>query len=158
MIYQSKNVEILLVEDNPGDIRLIKEAFKDSKILNKFNVVMDGEQALAFLYRKGEYTDSPRPDIIFLDLNLPKMSGMEVLSEIKSDPELVMIPVVILTASTAEEIILKSYNLNANCFVTKPVDLDQFVGVVKTIEGFWFNIVKLPFTKLNTIILDTSLR
>jgi CheY-like chemotaxis protein len=142
MIYQSKNVEILLVEDNPGDIRLIKEAFKDSKILNKFNVVMDGEQALAFLYRKGEYTDSPRPDIIFLDLNLPKMSGMEVLSEIKSDPELVMIPVVILTASTAEEIILKSYNLNANCFVTKPVDLDQFVGVVK----------------LNTIILDTSLR
>lgn len=144
MMYAPKDAVILLIEDNPGDIRLIQEAFKDSKILNKLEIVTDGEQALDFLYCRGEYTGAGRPDIILLDLNLPKKSGMEILSEIKSEPSLVTIPVVILTASKEEEKILRSYELNANCYVTKPVDLDQFVDVVKTIEGFWFNIVKLP--------------
>lgn len=143
-MYAPKDAQILLVEDNPGDIRLIQEAFKDSKILNKLDIVTDGEQALDFLYRRVEYTGSNRPDIILLDLNLPKKSGMEVLAEIKADPELVTIPVVVLTASKEEEKILRSYELNANCYVTKPVDLDQFIEVVKMIEGFWFNIVKLP--------------
>ncbi|MGA2668515.1 MAG: response regulator [Ignavibacteria bacterium] len=144
MHYQTKNIEILLIEDNPGDVRLIKEAFKESKILNNFSVAFDGEQALDFLYKKGGFSNCPKPDIIFLDLNLPKKSGIEVLSEIKSHPELFSIPVVILTVSSAAENILKSYNLNANCYVTKPIDLDQFIDVVKTIEGFWFNAVKLP--------------
>jgi chemotaxis family two-component system response regulator Rcp1 len=144
MDLQTKNVEILLVEDNPGDIRLIREAFKDSKILNNFIVVTDGEMAMNYLQKKGEFSVVKTPDIIFLDINLPKKNGIEVLSEIKADPELRHIPVVILTISTAEENIIRSYDLSANCYVTKPVDFEQFVSVVKTIEGFWFNVVKLP--------------
>jgi chemotaxis family two-component system response regulator Rcp1 len=144
MDLQTKNVEVLLVEDNPGDIRLIREAFKDSKILNNFIVVTDGEIAMNYLQKKGEFTGVKTPDIIFLDINLPKKNGIEVLSEIKADPELKHIPVVILTISTAEENIIRSYDLSANCYVTKPVDFEQFVSVVKTIEGFWFNVVKLP--------------
>jgi chemotaxis family two-component system response regulator Rcp1 len=144
MDLQTKNVEVLLVEDNPGDIRLIREAFKDSKILNNFIVVTDGEIAMNYLQKKGEFTGVKTPDIIFLDINLPKKNGIEVLSEIKADPELKHIPVVILTISTAEENIIRSYDLSANCYVTKPVDFEQFANVVKAIEGFWFNVVKLP--------------
>ncbi len=139
-----KPVEILLVEDNPGDVRLIVEALKDGKVLNKLSVVNDGAEALAFLCREGRYTNAPRPDIILLDLNLPKKKGIEVLAEIKSDPDLKRIPVVILTASSAEKDILNSYNLNANCYITKPVSLDQFIEVMKCIETFWLTIVKLP--------------
>ena len=137
-------VEILLVEDNPGDVRLTQEALKDAKVRNNMYVATDGEGALAFLHREGEHADAPRPDLILLDLNLPKKNGREVLSEIKSDPELMRIPVVILTTSRAEGDILKAYDLNANCYITKPVDLDQFIKVVKSIEDFWLTIVKLP--------------
>jgi chemotaxis family two-component system response regulator Rcp1 len=137
-------INILLVEDNAGDVRLIKEAFKDSRIENKFSVVYDGEKAMDYLYKRGEYADTPRPDIIFLDLNLPKKSGLEILAEIKSHPELRKIPVVILTTSSAAEHIQKSYGLYANCYVTKPVDYNQFADVVKVIEGFWFNVARLP--------------
>lgn len=140
----SRNVEILLVEDNPGDVRLIIEAFRDSKISNHFNVVDDGEKALHYLYRKDPYENSPRPHIIFLDLNLPKRNGMEVLKDIKNNPDLKKIPVVILTTSSSDEHIAKSYDLNANCYITKPVDFEQFLDFVKTIESFWFNVVKLP--------------
>jgi len=137
-------IDILLVEDSPGDIRLIRETLKESKLLNNLSVVMDGEAAEAFLNREGEYTDSPRPDLILLDLNLPKKDGHEVLAQIKQDPALRRIPVVILTTSKAEEDILRSYDLNANCYITKPVDLDQFMSVVKSIEDFWLIIVELP--------------
>ena len=139
-----RTIEILLVEDSPGDIRLTKEALKDAKLLNTLSVCTDGEEAMAFLRREGEYLDSPRPDLILLDLNMPKKDGREVLAEIKSDEELRRIPVVMLTTSTAEHDILQSYDLHANCYITKPVDLDQFVTVVKTIEDFWLTIVKLP--------------
>ena len=137
-------IDILLVEDNPGDARLTKEALCDAKVRNRLSIVEDGEEAMAFLRRKGRYADAPRPDIVLLDLNLPKKDGREVLAEIKADEDLRRIPVVILTTSKSEEDILKSYNLNANCYVTKPVDLDQFIRVVRTIEDFWFTIVKLP--------------
>lgn len=137
-------VEILLVEDNPGDARLAREAWKDAKLLNRLNHVSDGEEALAFLRRQGKYADAPRPALILLDLNLPRKNGREVLSEIKADPELRRVPVVILTSSSAEEDILKTYDLHANCYVTKPVDLDQFSKVAKAIEDFWFTVVKLP--------------
>ena len=137
-------VEILLVEDNPGDIRLTKEAMKEAKIINNLNVVEDGVEALAFLRKKGKFKDVIRPDLILLDLNLPKKNGREVLAEIKQDINLKQIPVVILTVSKAEEDILKTYELHANCFITKPVDMDQFIKVVKSIEDFWFSIVKLP--------------
>lgn len=139
-----KTIEILLVEDSPGDIRLTKEALKDAKMLNNLNVCTDGEEAMAFLRREGEYLDSPRPDLILLDLNMPKKDGREVLAEIKDDQLLKRIPVVMLTTSTAEQDILASYDLHANCYITKPVDLDQFVTVVQTIEDFWLTIVKLP--------------
>lgn len=137
-------VEILLVEDNPGDVRLMQEGFKESKVRNTLHVVRDGVEALAFLRGGGEYADAPRPDLVLLDLNLPKKDGREVLAEIKEDPDLKRIPVVVLTISKAEEDILRSYNLHANCYITKPVDLEQFLGVVKAIDEFWFTIVKLP--------------
>ncbi len=137
-------IEILLVEDNPGDVRLTEEAFKEVKLGNHLNVVGDGVEALAFLRQKGKYGNVPHPDLILLDLNLPKKHGREVLAEIKADEALKRIPVVILTSSAAEEDIVKSYDLHANCYVTKPVDLDQFMKVVKSIEEFWFSIVRLP--------------
>ena len=137
-------IEILLVEDNPGDIRLTKEAFKEGKLKNHLNVVEDGKEAISFLKKEGQYADAPRPDLILLDLNLPKKDGREVLSEIKVDKNLKRIPVVILTTSKAEEDILKTYNHHANCYITKPVDMDQFINVVKYIEDFWFTIVRLP--------------
>lgn len=137
-------VEILLVEDNPGDVRLTREAFCDAKVQNKLSVVEDGEKALAFLRREGEFKAAPRPDIVLLDLNLPRIDGREVLALMKSDPRLRNIPVVILTTSQAEEDILKAYNLNVNCYITKPVDLEQFVKVVQSVEDFWLTVVKLP--------------
>ena len=140
----SRPVEILLVEDNPGDVRLMVEALKEGKVLNHLSVAEDGTEALAFLRREGKYTDVAHPDLILLDLNLPKKDGREVLAEIKHDPSLKRIPVVILTTSKAEQDILKSYELHANCYITKPVDLDQFITVVKSIEDFWLTVVKLP--------------
>lgn len=137
-------IEILMVEDNPGDARLAVEALKESKVSNRLNVVEDGVEALAYLRRQGDYSDRQRPDVVFLDLNLPRKSGHEVLAEIKEDESLRQIPVVILSSSEAEKDIFKSYDLHANCFVTKPVDLEQFLHVVKMIEGFWLTIVKLP--------------
>ncbi len=137
-------IEILMVEDNPGDVRLTREALGENKLLNNLRVVEDGVEALSFLRREGAYSSAPRPDIIILDLNLPRKDGREVLAEIKSDDQLKCIPVVILTTSQAEGDIYMAYNLNANCYITKPVDLDQFMNVVKSIEGFWLNIVKLP--------------
>ncbi|MGE5658531.1 MAG: response regulator [Actinomycetota bacterium] len=139
-----KPVEILLVEDSPSDADLAIESLGASKILNHLHVVEDGVEALAFLHREGSYAHTPRPDVILLDLNLPKKSGLEVLMEIKSDPQLMMIPVVILTTSAAEEDILKSYSLHANCYITKPVDFQQFTKVVRLIEDFWLAVVKLP--------------
>ena len=139
-----KPVEILMVEDNPGDVRLAVEAFKERKIHNNLYVARDGEEALAFLRREGDHGSSPRPDLILLDLNLPKVSGHEVLEQIKKDPELRRIPVVILTTSKAEEDIVRTYDHYANCYITKPVDLEKFIEVVKSIEGFWFTIVRLP--------------
>jgi CheY-like chemotaxis protein len=137
-------IEILLVEDNPGDVRLTQEALREGKLLINLRVVAEGAAALAFLRREGKYADAPRPDLILLDLNLPKKDGREVLAAIKSDEDLHRIPVVVLTISQAEEDILKSYNLNANCYISKPVDLAQFIRVVKSIEDFWLTIVKLP--------------
>jgi len=137
-------IEILLVEDNPGDVRLTREALKEDKVRNNLHVVEDGLAALAWLRREGEFAGVPRPDIILLDLNLPKKDGREVLSEIKTDGDLKRIPVVVLTTSKAEEDVLRAYNFNANCYITKPVDLEQFVRVVKAIEEFWLTIVKLP--------------
>lgn len=139
-----KVIEILLVEDNPGDVELVKEALSDSKMRNEMHVAMDGVEALKFLKRQGEHAEAECPDLILLDLNLPKKSGREVLHEIKSDPELKFIPVVVLTSSKAEEDVIKSYNLHANCYITKPVDFDQFLKVVKSIEDFWLTVVKLP--------------
>ncbi len=135
---------ILLVEDNPGDVLLVKEAIKENKIVCDLQVVRDGIEAIEYLNRRGRYSDTHRPDLILLDLNLPKRDGREVLGEIKNDEELKGIPVVVLTTSEAEQDILKSYNLYANCYITKPVDLEQFNKVVKNIEEFWFTIVKLP--------------
>jgi two-component system, chemotaxis family, response regulator Rcp1 len=137
-------IEILLVEDNPGDVELAREALETGKVRNTLHVVSDGEAAMAFLRRTGKYAGVPRPDLILLDLNLPRKDGREVLAEIKSDPDLKRIPVVVLTTSKAEEDILKSYNLHANCFVTKPIELNQFIKVVQAIEDFWLAIVKLP--------------
>lgn len=137
-------VDILLVEDNPGDVRLTKEAFKESKILNKLHVVSDGEEAMAYLNKKGKYKENIHPDLIILDLNLPRMNGREVLAKIKENNDLKRIPVVILTISEAEEDILKTYELYANCYITKPIDIIQFTKVVKSVSHFWFSIVKLP--------------
>lgn len=139
-----KIIEILLIEDNPMDALITREALKDAKVANSLNVVEDGEEAMEFLHRKGHYSDAPHPDLIMLDLNLPKKDGREVLKEIKEDPRLKHIPIVILTTSRAEEDILKSYQLHANCFITKPVDLEQFTSVIRSIEDFWFTIVRLP--------------
>jgi len=139
-----KEIEILLIEDNPGDVRLTQEAFRENRIANRLNVARDGLEAMAFLRREKEFGDAPRPDLILLDLNLPKKDGREVLAEIKQDEDLRRIPVVILTTSQADEDVLRSYDLHANCYVTKPVDLDQFMKVVKSIENFWFSIVRLP--------------
>jgi CheY-like chemotaxis protein len=137
-------IEVLLVEDNPGDVRLTREALRDGKVHNHLSVVPDGVEALAFLRRQGKYADAPRPDLILLDLNLPKKDGREVLQDIKADPALQRIPVVVLTSSEAERDIAQAYALHANCYITKPVDLDQFITVVRSIEDFWFTIVKLP--------------
>jgi chemotaxis family two-component system response regulator Rcp1 len=137
-------IQVLLVEDNPGDVRLTKEALKEGKLLNQLTVVGDGVEALSFLRKEGKYADAPQPELILLDLNLPKKDGREVLAEIKADPNLRRIPVVVLTTSSAEEDILKIYDLHANCYITKPVDLEQFMGVVKSIEDFWVSVVKLP--------------
>jgi chemotaxis family two-component system response regulator Rcp1 len=136
-------IEILLVEDNPGDVRLTQEALRDAKVQNTLHVASDGIEATSFLWRQGKYADAPRPDLILLDLNLPKKGGREVLAEIKLDPSLKSIPVVVLTTSAAEEDILRSYQLHANCYITKPVDLDQFLKVVKSIDSFWLTIVRL---------------
>ncbi|HEY3306657.1 MAG TPA: response regulator [Candidatus Binatia bacterium] len=138
------SARILLVEDNPGDVRLTREALKEGKILNDLSVVGDGVEALAFLRREGRYAEAERPDLILLDLNLPKKDGREVLEEIKSDGDLKKIPVVVLTTSAAERDILNAYDLHANCYITKPVDLGQFIKVVQLIEDFWLMIVKLP--------------
>lgn len=139
-----KPIEILLVEDNPGDVRLTIEALKEAKVINHLTVVKDGVEALAFLRRQGSYDTAPRPHLILLDLNLPRKDGREVLADIKADDNLKRIPVVVLTTSQDEQDVLKSYNLHANCYITKPVDLDQFVRVVRSIEDFWLGIVVLP--------------
>lgn len=141
---QDRPIEILLVEDNPGDVRLTQEVFKEGKLSNQLNVAWNGEEALAYLRREGRFARAPRPDIILLDLNLPRKGGREVLAEIKDDPKLRCIPVVILTTSQAEQDIAESYNHHANCYIVKPVDLDHFINVVRTVEGFWLQIVKLP--------------
>jgi len=137
-------IEILMVEDNPGDVRLTIEALKDGKVYNHLHAVEDGVMALDFLYRREPYTQAPRPDLILLDLNLPKLNGREVLAAIKSDDALKTIPVVILTSSQAEEDILRAYSLHANCYIAKPVGFGEFLNIVKTIETFWLTIVSLP--------------
>lgn len=140
----ARPIDILLVEDNPGDVRLTIEALREGKVRNNLAVAPDGEEALAYLHRQGSYRDAPRPDLILLDLNLPRRDGREVLAEIKSDPVLKTIPVVILTTSQADQDITKSYELSANCYISKPVDLDQFIFIVKSIESFWLTVVTLP--------------
>ena len=137
-------VEILLVEDNPGDVRLTRESLRDGRVLNRLHDVGDGVEALAFLRRQGRHAEAPRPDLILLDLNLPRKNGQETLREIKEDPALRSIPVVILTSSKAEEDIVRSYQLHANCYITKPIDLGQFLHVVRSIEDFWFTVVRRP--------------
>jgi CheY-like chemotaxis protein len=139
-------IEILLVEDSPGDARLTREALKDGRIHHHLHVAADGLEALAFLRAEGPHAGAPRPDLILLDLNIPKMDGRQVLAEIKGDPDLVRIPVVVLTTSRAEEDIARSYDLHANCYINKPVDLDQFLLVIRAIEDFWLTIVRLPAT------------
>lgn len=137
-------IEILMVEDNPGDVRLTVEALKEGKVRNNMHTVVDGEEAMKFLRRQAPFAQAPRPDLILLDLNLPKKTGREVLTEIKADPQLRRIPVVVLTVSKSEQDILESYNLYANCYITKPVNLEQFLEVVKSIEDFWLTVVTLP--------------
>lgn len=137
-------IEILLVEDNPGDVRLTVEALRDSKVHNNLHVAKDGVEAMAFLNREGQYATAVRPDLILLDLNLPRKDGRQVLAEVKADPVLRTIPVVVLTTSTAEQDILRSYELQANCYISKPVDLEQFITIVRSIEDFWLTIVRLP--------------
>ena len=139
-----KPIEILLVEDNPGDARLTREALTHSKVRNRLHHARDGEEAMAFLRREGRFADAPAPDLVLLDLNLPRRDGREVLEDIKGDAQLMHIPVVVLTSSQADEDILRSYRLHANCFITKPVDLEQLTKVVQGIEQFWFTLVKLP--------------
>jgi len=140
----AETIEVLLVEDSPGDVRLTREAFKDAKVYLNLHVASDGAEAMAFLNREGEHANSPRPDLILLDLNLPKKDGREVLQEIKESPTLKSIPVVILTTSASDADILRSYRLHANCYITKPVGLDGFLEVVKSIDTFWLSVVKLP--------------
>jgi len=145
--HKDEIMQILLVEDNPGDIRLTQEALKEGTIKNVLNVVKDGVEALDYLKKKGKFMNNPTPDIILLDLNLPRKDGREVLAEIKSDEYLKLIPVIILTTSDADQDIIRSYKLHANCFITKPVDLDQFIFIIRQIETFWFTVVKLPIKK-----------
>jgi len=140
----SRKIEILLVEDNPGDARLTLEAFEEGRVLNNFNVVKDGVEALEYLRREGKYANAVQPDLILLDLNLPRKDGREVLEEIKADERLMKIPVIVLTTSAAEEDIARAYTRHANCYITKPVDLDQFLRVVHSIESFWLTLVRLP--------------
>ena len=140
----SRPIEILLAEDSAGDVRLTREALKDAKVLNTLHVARDGVEAMDFLHRRNGFDGVPRPDIILLDLNMPRMNGREVLKAIKEDPEFARIPVVVLTTSAAEKDILESYSLHANCYINKPVDMEKFVAVVRTIEDFWLTIVKLP--------------
>jgi two-component system, chemotaxis family, response regulator Rcp1 len=137
-------LEVLLVEDSPGDVRLTREAFKDAKVLINLHVASDGAEAMAFLHRQGRHANAPRPDLILLDLNLPKKDGREVLEEVKESPKLKTIPVVILTTSASEADILRSYRLHANCYITKPVDLPGFLAVIKSIDSFWLSVVQLP--------------
>jgi two-component system, chemotaxis family, response regulator Rcp1 len=144
MVSHAAPIDVLLVEDSVGDVRLTREAFKDAKVHIKLHVAADGAEAMAFLKREGPHADAPRPDLILLDLNLPKKDGREVLKEIKESPTLGIIPVVILTTSASEADILRTYQLHANCYITKPVDLDGFLTVVKSIDSFWLSIVKLP--------------
>ena len=139
-----KPKEILLVEDNAADVRLTREAFKEGNVTHHLNVASDGEAAMAFLHRRGQYAAAPRPDLVLLDLNLPKKDGREVLAEIKGDPSLRKIPVVVLTTSKAEEDVARAYDLNCNCYITKPVDLDQFIKVVQSIDDFWLHVAVLP--------------
>ena len=136
--------EVLLVEDSPGDVRLTREALKEGKVRNNLSVVSDGVEAMEFLRREGKYKDAPRPDIVLLDLNMPREDGREVLAEMKGDEALKRIPVVVLTTSEAEQDILRTYDLHANCYLTKPVDLEQFISIVKSVEDFWLTIVQLP--------------
>lgn len=143
-LHSSKPVEILVVDDNPGDVRLTREALREIKVSNNLHVATDGVEALAFLNREGQYADAPRPALILLDLNLPKKNGREVLAEVKNHPNLRRIPVVILTTSSEEKDILATYDLHANCYITKPADLDCFIEVIRSIEGFWLSVVKLP--------------
>ena len=137
-------IDILLVEDNPADVELTREALADSKLLSRLHVVRDGVEALAFLHREGDHRAAPRPDLVLLDLNLPRKDGRAVLTEIKGDPILRSIPVVVLTSSRAEQDVAKAYELNANCYVTKPVDLEQFLTIIRSIEQFWFTVARLP--------------
>ena len=137
-------IHILLVEDNPGDVRLTIEALRDSKVRNHLHVATDGVEAMAFLRGEGKYANGVRPDLVLLDLNLPRMDGRQVLAEMKADPRLKMIPVVVLTTSRAEQDVLQSYALQANCYISKPVDLEQFMTVIRSIEDFWLTIVTLP--------------
>jgi chemotaxis family two-component system response regulator Rcp1 len=139
-----KPIEILLVEDNPGDVRLAVEALRDAKVANRLHIVEDGVEAMSFLRREGRYADVSQPNLILLDLNLPRKDGREVLAEIKQDADLKRIPVVILTSSAAEQDVVQAYNLYANCYITKPMDLDQFLKVVRSIEDFWLIVVTLP--------------
>lgn len=141
---EGRAIDILLVEDDPGDELITREAFEHNKLKNRLHVAHDGEEGLDYLYRRGEYADAPRPDLILLDLNLPKYDGRQLLEKIKSDPDLARIPVVVLTTSSAEEDILKSYKLHANAYVTKPVDLDQFMKAVRQIDEFFVQVVRLP--------------
>jgi two-component system, chemotaxis family, response regulator Rcp1 len=139
-----RHIEILLVEDSPADILLTREAFQESRIVNTIHVAEDGIQAMDFLFKRGEYASAPRPDLILLDLNLPRKNGREVLAEIKADSELKKIPIVVLTTSNADEDILRAYNLNANCYVVKPVGFDNFMQAMQSIRHFWFSVVTLP--------------
>lgn len=143
-IVVGRPVELLLVEDNPGDVELTREALEEAKVRNRLNVVGDGEEAVAYLRRQGRYAGATRPDLVLLDLNLPRMDGRAVLAEIKNDPDLRRIPVVVLTTSEAEKDVLGAYELHANAYIVKPVDLDQFLGVVRSVEGFWLAVVKFP--------------
>jgi two-component system, chemotaxis family, response regulator Rcp1 len=143
-VVEGRPIVILLVEDNPGDVRLTQEAFKEGRVSNLLIVAADGIEAMSILRRKEPHGESPRPDLVLLDLNVPRMDGRQVLAEIKGDPDLKRIPVIILTTSKAEEDILRTYDLNANCYITKPVDFDNFLSVVKTIDEFWLTVVKLP--------------
>ena len=140
----SSSIEVLLVEDNPGDVRLTREALKDDRVCNSLSVVLDGVEAMAFLHREGRYAGAPRPDLILLDLNLPRKTGREVLEEVRADAALRTIPIVVITASEAERQVGHQYALNADCYVTKPVGLEELIAVVKAVDGFWLSVVRIP--------------